>query len=129
MEVYISTSIIVRYIIAKYFWMKSSEGDFSLNEIIWAYDYGGRARSKWPAKHDNILFYVKDPKKLHLNVDEIDREPYMAPGLVGTEKAEKGKLPTDTWWPRLCRHQRLVAVRHMVASLSQRDKTIHGGKQ
>lgn len=70
-----------------------------LNEIIWAYDYGGRARSKWPAKHDNILFYVKDPKKYFFNAGEIDREPYMAPGLVGKEKAKKGKLPTDTWFP------------------------------
>jgi site-specific DNA-methyltransferase (adenine-specific) len=70
-----------------------------LNEIIWAYDYGGRARSKWPAKHDNILFYVKNPKSYIFNVGEIDREPYMAPGLVGPEKAETGKLPTDVWWP------------------------------
>jgi len=72
--------------------------DSFLNEIIWAYDYGGRARSKWPAKHDNILFYVKDHKKYIFNVGDIDREPYMAPGLVGPEKARKGKLPTDTWW-------------------------------
>ncbi|HLO15754.1 MAG TPA: DNA methyltransferase [Anaerolineales bacterium] len=71
-----------------------------LNEIIWAYDYGGRARSKWPAKHDNILFYVKDPKNYIFNVGAIDREPYMAPGLVGPEKAKKGKLPTDTWFPQ-----------------------------
>jgi site-specific DNA-methyltransferase (adenine-specific) len=69
-----------------------------LNEIIWAYDYGGRARTKWPAKHDNILFYVKDPKKYIFNAEEIDKEPYMAPGLVGIEKAQKGKMPTDTWW-------------------------------
>lgn len=72
--------------------------DSFLNEIIWAYDYGGRARSKWPAKHDNILFYVKDPKKYIFNASAIDREPYMAPGLVGPEKAQKGKLPTDTWF-------------------------------
>jgi site-specific DNA-methyltransferase (adenine-specific) len=70
-----------------------------MNEIIWAYDYGGRAKSKWPAKHDNILFYVKDPQKYIFNTHDMDREPYMAPGLVGPEKAEKGKLPTDTWWP------------------------------
>jgi site-specific DNA-methyltransferase (adenine-specific) len=69
-----------------------------MNEIIWAYDYGGRAKSKWPAKHDNILFYVKTPKKYHFNTSELDRERYMAPGLVGAEKAELGKLPTDTWW-------------------------------
>lgn len=69
-----------------------------LNEIIWAYDYGGRARSKWPAKHDNILFYVKDPKNYIFNIQEVDREDYMAPGLVGPEKAERGKSPTDTWW-------------------------------
>src|SRR5215213_3912664 len=69
-----------------------------LNEIIWAYDYGGRAKSRWPAKHDNILFYVKNPKKYIFNGSAIDREPYMAPGLVGPEKAQRGKLPTDTWY-------------------------------
>lgn len=69
-----------------------------MNEIIWAYDYGAKSKSKWPAKHDNILFYVKDPKNYIFNVEDIDREPYMAPGLVGPEKVAKGKLPTDTWW-------------------------------
>ena len=69
-----------------------------LNEIIWAYDYGARTRKKWPAKHDNILLYVKDPGCYTFNVDDIDRIPYMAPGLVGPEKAARGKLPTDTWW-------------------------------
>jgi site-specific DNA-methyltransferase (adenine-specific) len=69
-----------------------------LNEIIWAYDFGGRSKTRWPAKHDNILFYVKDPDRYTFNRDEVDRIPYMAPGLVGKEKAERGKLPTDTWW-------------------------------
>lgn len=69
-----------------------------LNEIIWAYDYGARSKKKWPAKHDNILVYVKDPKKYYFNSEAVDREPYMAPGLVTPEKAAKGKLPTDTWW-------------------------------
>jgi len=69
-----------------------------LNEIIWAYDFGGRAKDRWPAKHDNIFFYVKDAENYVFNREAIDREPYMAPGLVGKEKAEKGKLPTDTWW-------------------------------
>lgn len=68
------------------------------NEIIWAYDFGGRARSKWPPKHDNILFYVKDPKNYIFNPSESDREEYMAPGLVGPEKSKLGKLPTDTWF-------------------------------
>lgn len=69
-----------------------------LNEIIWAYDYGGRTKKKWPPKHDNILWYAKDPDHYTFNVDEIERIPYMAPGLVGPEKAQRGKLPTDTWW-------------------------------
>ena len=69
-----------------------------LNEIIWAYDYGGKPKNKWPAKHDNILFYVKDPKNYYFKITDEDREPYMAPGLVGPEKAARGKLPTDTWW-------------------------------
>lgn len=69
-----------------------------VNEIIWAYDYGGRAKSKWSAKHDNILWYVKDRKKYTYNYDAIDRIPYMAPGLVGPEKAKRGKTPTDVWW-------------------------------
>lgn len=69
-----------------------------LNEIIWAYDYGARTKKRWPPKHDNILVYVKDPKKYFFNTEEVDREPYMAPGLVTKEKAERGKLPTDVWW-------------------------------
>ena len=69
-----------------------------LNEIIWAYDYGGRPKNRWPAKHDNILVFVKDIKNYTFNSEDIDRIPYMAPGLVGKEKAEKGKLSTDTWW-------------------------------
>jgi len=72
--------------------------DSFLNEIIWAYDYGARTRRKWPPKHDNILWYAKDPKHYIFNVDAIERIPYMAPGLVGPEKAARGKLPTDTWW-------------------------------
>ena len=81
-----------------------------LNEIIWAYDYGARTRKKWPAKHDNILLYVKDPGCYTFNVDDIDRIPYMAPGLVGPEKAARGKLPTDTWW-------------HTIVSPNGREKT------
>lgn len=69
-----------------------------LNEIIWAYDYGARTKKKWPPKHDNILWYARDPDHYIYNVDQIERIPYMAPGLVGPEKAAKGKLPTDTWW-------------------------------
>jgi site-specific DNA-methyltransferase (adenine-specific) len=69
-----------------------------LNEIIWAYDYGARARRRWPAKHDTILVYVKDPERYYFDAEAVDREPYMAPGLVTAEKAARGKLPTDVWW-------------------------------
>lgn len=69
-----------------------------LNEIIWAYDYGARTRKKWPPKHDTIFLYVKDPGQYYFNYDAIERIPYMAPGLVGPEKAARGKTPTDTWW-------------------------------
>lgn len=72
--------------------------DSFLNEIIWAYDYGGRPKNRWPPKHDNILLYVKNPARYVFNVDEIERIPYMAPGLVGPEKAARGKRPTDCWW-------------------------------
>jgi len=71
--------------------------DRFLNEIIWAYDFGGRARDRWPRKHDNILWYAKGDTWI-FNRDEIDRLPYLAPGLVGPEKAARGKLPTDVWW-------------------------------
>jgi site-specific DNA-methyltransferase (adenine-specific) len=81
-----------------------------LNEVIWAYDYGARSRSKWPAKHDNILVYVKDPKRYVFDVDAIDRIAYMAPTLVGAEKAARGKLPTDTWW-------------HTIVPTNSREKT------
>jgi len=72
--------------------------DSFLNEIIWAYDFGGRSKTRWPAKHDNILYYVKNPRHYTFNRDAVDRIPYMAPGLVGKAKAERGKFPTDTWW-------------------------------
>ncbi len=72
--------------------------DCFLNEIIWAYDYGGKSRRRWPAKHDTILVYVKDRTRYHFDSDAVDREPYMAPGLVTPEKAARGKLPTDVWW-------------------------------
>jgi site-specific DNA-methyltransferase (adenine-specific) len=69
-----------------------------INEIIWAYDYGARTSKRWSPKHDNILWYAKDPKRYTFNQDAADRVPYMAPGLVGAEKAKRGKVPTDTWW-------------------------------
>lgn len=72
--------------------------DCFLNEIIWAYDYGGRSRRRWPAKHDTILVYVKDSDSYFFDQDAIERIPYMAPGLVTKEKAARGKLPTDVWW-------------------------------
>jgi site-specific DNA-methyltransferase (adenine-specific) len=68
------------------------------NEIIWAYDYGARATKRWPAKHDNILWYTKDAERYTFNLEATDRIPYMAPGLVGAEKAARGKTPTDVWW-------------------------------
>jgi site-specific DNA-methyltransferase (adenine-specific) len=81
-----------------------------LNEIVWAYDYGGRPRRRWPAKHDTILVYVKDPGRYHFDAEAVEREPYMAPGLVGPEKAARGKLPTDVWW-------------HTIVSPTGREKT------
>jgi site-specific DNA-methyltransferase (adenine-specific) len=72
--------------------------DAFLNEIVWAYDYGGRTKHRWPPKHDTILLYAKDPTDYVFNFDVIDRIPYMAPGLVRPEKAARGKTPTDTWW-------------------------------
>jgi site-specific DNA-methyltransferase (adenine-specific) len=81
-----------------------------LNEIIWAYDYGAKSRSRWPTKHDTILVYVKNPDRYHFDSTEVDREPYMAPGLVTPEKAARGKLPTDVWW-------------HTIVGTSSREKT------
>jgi site-specific DNA-methyltransferase (adenine-specific) len=72
--------------------------DCFLNEIVWAYDYGARSKRRWPSKHDTILVYVKDPSAYHFDSEYVDREPYMAPGLVTPEKAARGKLPTDVWW-------------------------------
>jgi len=69
-----------------------------MNEIIWAYDYGGRSKRRWPAKHDTIFWYAKDPENYVFHYEAIDRIPYMAPSLVGAEKAQRGKTPTDVWW-------------------------------
>ncbi|MDY7011719.1 MAG: site-specific DNA-methyltransferase [Planctomycetota bacterium] len=81
-----------------------------MNEIIWAYDYGARSKKKWSAKHDNILWYVKDPKNYIFNHDQMDRIPYLAPGLVSKEKASRGKTPTDVWW-------------HTIVATKGREKT------
>jgi site-specific DNA-methyltransferase (adenine-specific) len=72
--------------------------DAFLNEIVWAYDYGAKPRRRWPAKHDTILVYVRTPGAHHFDADAVEREPYMAPGLVGPEKAARGKRPTDVWF-------------------------------
>jgi site-specific DNA-methyltransferase (adenine-specific) len=69
-----------------------------LNEIIWAYDYGAKPLRRWPAKHDTILVYVRDRERYLFDAEAVEREPYMAPGLVGPAKAALGKRPTDTWW-------------------------------
>jgi site-specific DNA-methyltransferase (adenine-specific) len=81
-----------------------------LNEIVWAYDYGARPRRRWPAKHDTILVYVRDRQRYWFDAAEVEREPYMAPGLVTPEKAARGKLPTDVWW-------------HTIVSPTGREKT------
>ena len=72
--------------------------DSFVNEIIWSYDYGGRSKKRWSPKHDNILWYARTPDDYTYRYDDIDRIPYMAPGLVGPEKAARGKTPTDSWW-------------------------------
>jgi site-specific DNA-methyltransferase (adenine-specific) len=72
--------------------------DAFLNELIWAYDYGAKPRRRWPAKHDTILVYVRTPGGHWFDADAVEREPYMAPGLVSAEKAARGKRPTDVWF-------------------------------
>jgi site-specific DNA-methyltransferase (adenine-specific) len=84
--------------------------DSFMNEIIWAYDYGGRPKNRWPGKHDTILWYARDPNDYVFHHDAIDRIPYMAPQLVGAEKAARGKTPTDVWW-------------HTIVPTSGREKT------
>lgn len=106
-----------------------------LNEIIWAYDYGARSKKKWSTKHDNILLYVKNPDDYIFNYDEIERIPYMAPGLVGEEKAKKGKTLTDTWWHTIVptngkektgypTQKPLGILRRIVKVSSKKDSTI-----
>src|SRR5205807_2772891 len=81
-----------------------------LNELIWAYDYGAKPRRRWPAKHDTILVYVRTPGAHHFDADAVEREPYMAPGLVSAEKAARGKRPTDVWF-------------HTIVPTNSREKT------
>ena len=69
-----------------------------LNEIVWAYDYGGRTSRRWPPKHDNILLYVKDVRRYYFDPEAAERIPYLAPELVGAAKAGRGKRLTDCWW-------------------------------
>jgi len=69
-----------------------------INEIVWAYDYGARSKTRWSAKHDTILWYAKNPRSYTFHYNEIERIPYMAPEMVGPEKAARGKTLTDCWW-------------------------------
>jgi site-specific DNA-methyltransferase (adenine-specific) len=84
--------------------------DAFLNELIWTYDYGAKPRRRWPAKHDTILVYVRTPGAHHFDADAVEREPYMAPGLVSAEKAARGKRPTDVWF-------------HTIVPTNSREKT------
>jgi site-specific DNA-methyltransferase (adenine-specific) len=106
-----------------------------LNEVIWAYDYGGRPKNRWPPKHDNILVYVRDPDRYVFDREAVDRIPYMAPGLVTPEKAARGKLPTDTWWHTIVptngaektgypTQKPLGILRRIVAASSRRGDTV-----
>ncbi|NUL46309.1 site-specific DNA-methyltransferase [Cellulosimicrobium funkei] len=103
-----------------------------LNEIIWAYDFGGRSKRRWPSKHDTILVYVKNPDDYWFDSEEVDREPYMAPGLVTPEKVARGKLPTDVWWHTIVSptgkektgyptQKPLGLLKRMVAASSRKD--------
>ena len=109
--------------------------DRFLNEIIWAYDYGGRPRRRWAPKHDNILLYVKDPDRYTFDLEAVERIPYMAPGLVTPEKAARGKWPTDTWWHTIVptngrektgypTQKPLGIVRRIVAASSRPGETV-----
>jgi site-specific DNA-methyltransferase (adenine-specific) len=84
--------------------------DCFLNELIWAYDYGAKPRRRWPQKHDTILVYVRDADRYLFDADAIDREPYMAPGLVTPEQRERGKRPVSVMW-------------HTIVSPTGREKT------
>ena len=103
-----------------------------LNEIVWAYDYGGRTVRRWPPKHDTILLYVRDASRYYFDPEGAERVPYMAPGLVGPEKAARGKRPTDTWWQTIVptngaertgypTQKPLAILRRIVRSSSPRD--------
>jgi site-specific DNA-methyltransferase (adenine-specific) len=106
-----------------------------LNEVIWAYDFGGRSKRRWPAKHDNILVYVKDPRRYTFNADAVDRLPYLAPRLAGPAKAARGKLPTDVWWQTIVpttgaertgypTQKPLAILRRIVAASSNPGETV-----
>jgi site-specific DNA-methyltransferase (adenine-specific) len=99
-----------------------------LNEIVWAYDYGGRPRRRWPAKHDTILWYVRDPERYTFNYEAIDRIPYMAPRLVGADKAARGKTPTDVWWQTIvptAGHERTGYPTQKPLKILERIVTVH----
>lgn len=72
--------------------------DNCLNEIIWHWDYGAKSKRYWPRKHNNVLYYVKDTENYTFDISQTDFLPYLAPKLVSKEKAERGKVPTDTWF-------------------------------
>jgi len=67
------------------------------NWIIWAYDWGGRTKKKFPRKHEDLLMYSKG-KEFPFYADDI-RVPYKMAKSVrqGVKLNELGKIPTDVW--------------------------------
>lgn len=83
------------------------------NEVIWWYLWGGRGKTQWNSKHDNILFYSKSDNWTFNYMDVLDEHNLMTEGsknrlnykgAMVTTKSENSEipedkvLPSDTWY-------------------------------
>ena len=83
------------------------------NEVIWWYLWGGRGKTQWNSKHDNILFYSKSDNWTFNYMDVLDEHTLMTEGsknrlnyegAMVTTKSENSEipqdkvLPSDTWY-------------------------------
>ena len=70
-----------------------------MNEIIWAYDYGGRPKNRWPAKHDTILWYARRPRAATSSTTtRSTASRTWRRGSSGRRRPRAARRPTDMWW-------------------------------
>lgn len=69
--------------------------DHFVNDIVWYYSQGGgKVKDKFAERHDNILWYAKDPKRYKVFLDKV-RLPYTPHKGSASGRNYGGKMGVD----------------------------------